>query len=163
MALADQVAVVILNYNGRKYLERFLPDVMLHSGKASVYIVDNGSTDGSTDFVESQYPAAGLIKFEKNFGYSGGYNRALKEIEAEIYVLLNTDVQVTPGWLTPVIDLMSDNDEIAACQPKLLSYHHQDFFEYAGAGGGFIDFLGFPFCSVSQCGSLSLFLCLWGC
>lgn len=141
-------AVVILNFNGRKYLEKFLPSVIKFSKGASIYVVDNASTDDSLDFLHSSYSNTDItvIALEVNKGYTGGYNESLKLINAEIFVLLNTDAVVTEGWLHPIIQLMDENREIAACQPKILSYNEKHRFDYAGAAGGFIDYLGFPFC-----------------
>jgi GT2 family glycosyltransferase len=140
------VAVVILNYNGRNYLEQFLPSVMATEYKSfEVIIADNGSTDDSITFLENTYPFIKIFRNEKNVGFAGGYNWALQLVDATYYVLLNSDVSVTPDWLTPVISLMETNINIAACQPKLLSYHNPVLFEYAGASGGWIDCLGYPF------------------
>jgi len=141
-----QAAVVILNYNGRNYLEKFLPSVLKYSGDNPVYVVDNGSDDGSDILVTEQFQRAHLIKLGNNMGFTGGYNQALKEIKAEIFILLNSDVEVTPNWIEPGLQLMLNDRSIAACQPKLISFGDRSRFEYAGAGGGFIDFLGFPFC-----------------
>ena len=141
-----KVAIVLLNYNGKKYLEEFLPDVIKYSNHHEVIIVDNHSSDGSVTFLQKEYPNIRLVVLEENKGFSGGYNSALQQIEAEYYVLLNTDVKVTPNWIDPIITLMDRNDDIAACQPKILSYYEPEKFEYAGAAGGFIDYLGFPFC-----------------
>lgn len=142
-----QVAVVILNWNGKVFLEKFLPDVIKHSSKeADVYIADNASTDDSVAFLEKNFPDIKIIKMESNTGYAGGYNNALKEITADYYILLNSDILVTENWISPVVELMESDKSIAACQPKILDYYKRDYFEYAGAGGGFIDFLGYPFC-----------------
>jgi GT2 family glycosyltransferase len=139
-------AVVILNFNGRKYLEKFLPSVIEHSAEASIIIVDNASTDDSLIYLQSNHPELEVISFAKNLGFTGGYNEALNQINADIFVLLNTDVEVTQDWLTPIVNQMKANPDIAACQPKILSYKQKDQFEYAGAAGGFIDYLGYPFC-----------------
>ena len=143
-----ETAVVILNFNGRSYLEKFLPGVIKHSKEAVVYVVDNASTDDSIHFLSSKYAndEIKIISLHENKGFTGGYNEALKEIDAEICVLLNTDVEVTENWLTPILKLMEDDPKIAVCQPKILSYNNKSSFEYAGAAGGFIDYLGFPFC-----------------
>ncbi|MBV9986384.1 MAG: glycosyltransferase family 2 protein [Chitinophagaceae bacterium] len=141
-----QVAVVILNYNGRKHLEQFLPSIL-----ASVYdnlrviVADNASTDDSIDFLHRHYPQLELLTHPANEGFAGGYNWALKRVEAEYYVLLNSDVEVTPGWIQPIISLMESDLRIAACQPKLLAWRNPDCFEYAGAAGGWIDSFGYPF------------------
>jgi GT2 family glycosyltransferase len=141
-----KIAVVILNWNGRKFLETFLPSVIQHSSEAEIIIADNASTDDSLSFLSQSYPQLRQIRLGKNLGYSAGYNAALRQIEAEYYVLLNSDIEVTEGWLRPVIELMDNDLSIAACQPKIRSYHQRDEFEYAGAAGGFIDKLGYPFC-----------------
>jgi len=140
-----QLAVVILNYNGEKLLKQFLPSVVRYSPEATVYVADNGSSDNSIQIVSSEFPQVKLIALEKNFGFCGGYNRSLKQIDVPLYVLLNSDVEVTEGWLQPIIRLMED-DAVAAVQPKILSYHNNHLFEYAGAGGGLVDSLGYPFC-----------------
>ena len=140
-------AVVILNWNGKKMLERFLPSVTLHStGDTEVIIADNGSTDDSLAFVREHYPQLRIIELDKNYGFAGGYNRALEQVEADYYVLLNDDVEVTPNWLEPVIAQMEQHPQTAICQPKLLMYDQRDTFEYAGGAGGFIDKYGYPFC-----------------
>jgi GT2 family glycosyltransferase len=142
----DKVAIVILNWNGMKMLQQFLPSVIAHSSGAQIYVVDNASTDHSVEFVRSTFPDVKLIVNSENNGYSSGYNKGLKHIEAEYYVLLNSDVDVKPHWITPITDLMDSDRTIAACQPKILSYNDQTMFEYAGAAGGFIDKDGFMFC-----------------
>ena len=140
-------AVVILNWNGKKMLERFLPSVTAHTqGDAEVIIADNGSTDDSLDFVRAQYPGLRIIELDKNYGFAGGYNRALQQVQADYYVLLNDDVEVTPGWIEPVVAQMQQHPDTAICQPKLLMYDQRDTFEYAGGAGGFLDKYGYPFC-----------------
>ncbi len=142
-----KVAVVILNWNGRLFLEKFLPSVIQYSHKyADVIIADNASTDDSVQFLKTHYPEIRIILLEKNYGFSKGYNLALKQVEADYYVLLNSDIEVTENWITPVIELMETEEKIAVCQPKLLSYYEPLKFEYAGAAGGFIDKWGYPFC-----------------
>ena len=141
-----KVAVVILNWNGRKFLEKFLPSVIEYSIGAEVIIADNDSKDDSVAFLKEHYPSLRIIINKENGGYAKGYNDALKEIEAEYYVLLNSDIEVTPNWVLPVIETMDADKTIAAAQPKLLAYYQQDEFEYAGAAGGFIDKYGYPFC-----------------
>jgi GT2 family glycosyltransferase len=140
------VAIVILNFNGRKYLELFLPSVLASSyaGK-EVIVADNASTDDSVAYIREEYPDIRVISLDTNYGFAGGYNRALKEVDADYYVLLNSDVEVESGWIEPMVDLMEKDKTIAACQPKLLSWAHRDEFEYAGAAGGWIDQLGYPF------------------
>lgn len=148
MQTAPSVAIVILNWNGVTLFDRFLPSVLANSrGEGvSVYVADNGSTDGSIDFLRIHYPEVTLLELGQNFGFAGGYNRALKQIKADFYVLLNSDVEVTSGWIDPCIKRMIEDQEIAAVQPKIRSFTIRNRFEYAGAAGGFIDYLGFPFC-----------------
>ena len=142
-----KVAVVILNYNGKKFLEKFLPTVIEHSAEvADIVVADNASTDGSVDFMRANFPDVRLILNESNGGFSTGYNLALRQVDAKYYCLLNSDIEVTPHWIEPVIELMDNDETIAACQPKILSYQDKTKFEYAGAGGGFIDKYGYPFC-----------------
>jgi len=141
-----KTAVVILNWNGKKLLEQFLPSVVLHSGAAEIIVADNASTDDSVSFLKKNYPQVRIVINKENYGYAGGYNESLKQIDAEYYILLNSDAEVTPGWIEPVIARMDKEKEIAVCQPKIKSYEHRDYFEYAGAAGGFIDKNGFPYC-----------------
>ena len=142
----NQVAVVILNWNGRNFLEQFLPSVLRHSGQAKIILADNASTDDSVAFVKTHFPSLEIILIPENHGYTGGYNYALPKIQSEYYVLLNSDIEVTQGWLEPVITLMEKDSTIAACQPKIKSFLERNKFEYAGAAGGFIDKWGYPFC-----------------
>ncbi|MEQ8906479.1 glycosyltransferase family 2 protein [Ekhidna sp.] len=141
-----KTAIVILNYNGRAYLEKFLPGVIKYSKDATVIVADNASTDDSVAFLEANHPEVQLIILDENHGYAGGYNEALKQIEAEYYLLLNSDVEVTPDWINPLVSFLDSNPEYAACQPKIKDYNHRALFEYAGASGGFIDSLGYPYC-----------------
>ena len=141
----DKVAIVILNWNGRKMMEQYLPSVIAHSQGATIYVADNASTDGSLEWLHI-YNKVKTIVLDQNYGFADGYNRALKQVEAEYYILLNSDVEVTPHWLEPLIDYMDTHSDVAACQPKLLSFVDKTKFEYAGAAGGFIDRFGFPFC-----------------
>jgi len=142
-----KVAVVILNYNGRKFLEEFLPVVIERSGNlAEIWVADNQSTDDSVSLMKERFPNVNLIINEENGGFSKGYNDALAKIKAEYYVLLNSDIEVTENWIQPVIDMMDSDKTIGACQPKILAYHDKTQFEYAGASGGFIDKHGYPFC-----------------
>ena len=141
-----KAAVVILNWNGRKFLQQFLPFVLRYSGDAEIIVADNASSDDSRDLLSREFPAVRQILNDKNLGFAGGYNEALKKVEADYFILLNSDVEVTPGWIKPVIEMMENDRTIAACQPKLLSYAQREFFEYAGAAGGFIDAYGYPFC-----------------
>ncbi|MEO0404204.1 MAG: glycosyltransferase family 2 protein, partial [Bacteroidota bacterium] len=144
--MKQNVAVVILNWNGRKHLETFLTNVVEHSHQdATVYVVDNGSTDDSMQVAEAIQDVQ-CIYLPENFGFSKGYNQGLSQIEADVYVLLNSDVEVTPNWIPPVLKYMQESN-VQACQPKVLSYHQKDQFEYAGATGGYIDKDGFVFCA----------------
>lgn len=141
-----KIAVVILNWNGRKMLERFLPSVIEHSPTAEIIIADNGSTDDSLAFLSAKYPTLRIIPFDCNYGFAEGYNRALAQIDADYYILLNDDVEVTPHWIEPVVEMMEQHPDVAVAQPKLLMYDQRNTFEYAGAAGGFIDRFGYPFC-----------------
>ena len=141
-----RVAVVILNWNGCPMLERFLPSVVATSEEADVVVADNGSTDGSVAFLQEHYPQVRLIELDKNYGFAEGYNRALQQVEADYYVLLNSDVECTPRWIEPVVEMMDAEPRIAIAQPKLLMYDQKNTFEYAGGAGGFIDCYGYPFC-----------------
>lgn len=142
----SKTAVVILNYNGEKLLQQFLPSVIAHTRQARIIVADNGSTDGSIKLIKDQFPTVEVIALDTNYGFCGGYNKALRQVNSEYYVLLNSDVEVTPNWLEPMVQLLDKNASIAAVQPKILTHHQKDQFEYAGAGGGFIDSLGYPFC-----------------
>jgi GT2 family glycosyltransferase len=141
-----RISVVILNYNGEKLLRQFLPTVIKHSAEAEVVVADNGSIDQSTAILTTEFAEVKLIRLDKNYGFCGGYNRALRQIDADYYVLLNSDIEVTSGWLSPILDLFERYPHINAIQPKILSYNNKNKFEYAGAGGGLIDALGYPFC-----------------
>ena len=142
------VAIVILNWNGRSLLERFVPVLMDNIPKENCFVVvaDNGSTDSSLAWLEANYPSIETILLEKNYGFAGGYNRALRQVEADYYVMLNSDVEVTPGWLETLTAFMEDNPDVGVCQPKIRSMANRDCFEYAGAAGGYIDRYGYPFC-----------------
>lgn len=143
----SKVAVVILNWNGKGFLEKFLPTVIENSkGVADVIVADNASTDDSVKFLAQNFPDTEVIVNTENGGFAKGYNDALSKVKADYYILLNSDIEVTPGWIEPVIQLMESDDQIVACQPKLRDYFNQDAFEYAGAAGGFIDKYGYPFC-----------------
>lgn len=141
-----RTAVVILNYNGESFLKKFLPLVILHSGEAEIYLADNGSTDSSIVLVTTDFPKVKIINLGVNYGFCEGYNRALRQIKAHYYILLNSDVEVTPGWLLPMTALLDSDHTIAAVQPKILSFNERNKFEYAGAAGGFVDVMGYPFC-----------------
>ena len=143
-----RTAVVILNWNGRAFLEQFLPSVttLTTAPDSEICVADNGSTDDSLDFLRKNYPDVRILTFDTNYGFASGYNKALQQIEAEYVVLLNSDIEATAGWLEPLVAFMDANRDVAACAPKLLSYSARDRFEYAGASGGFIDRYGYPFC-----------------
>ena len=141
-----KLAIVILNWNGRNWLENFLPNVIQNSGNAELYVIDNASTDDSVSFLKAHFPHVKIVQNETNHGFAGGYNEGLKKIESEIYCLLNSDVEVTQNWISPVMALFERDENIAAIQPKILDFNNRNYFEFAGAGGGFIDNLGFPYC-----------------
>lgn len=147
----DYLALVILNYNGQKFLQQFLPSVLQYADGHRVYVADNASTDGSVAFLKTNFPTVRVVKLSRNTGYAGGYNEALAFIGqqyggATYYALINSDVELTPGWLAPILRLMNQNPRIAACQPKIRDFARRDRFEHAGAAGGFIDYLGYVFC-----------------
>lgn len=146
--MSPKIAIVILNWNGAKLLQQFLPSVIAFSKGENVRIIvaDNGSTDNSMQVLKSEFPQVEILDLKENFGFARGYNEALKQIESDYYVILNSDVEVTEGWLAEPIRLMETDQTIAAVQPKILNYHQKTRFEYAGAAGGFIDRFGFPFC-----------------
>lgn len=142
-----KVAIVILNWNGAAMLRQYLPSVLQYSrDEATVYVADNASTDDSVALLKEHFPEVRLILLEKNWGFAEGYNKALAQIEADYYLLLNSDIEVTHHWLTPMIEYMDTHPDVAACQPKLLSMFDHDQFEYAGACGGYLDRYGYPFC-----------------
>lgn len=141
-----KVAVVILNWNGKKLLEKFLQNVISCSPQAEVIVADNASSDDSIEFLKNYFPSIRIIQLPVNYGFAGGYNEALKQVDAEYFMLLNSDVEVTDGWLSPLIEFLDSHPDTAACQPKIRSYHDRHLFEHAGAAGGFIDYLGYPFC-----------------
>jgi GT2 family glycosyltransferase len=141
-----KLAIVILNWNGQQLLENFLPSVVDYADGQDLYVIDNGSTDTSVLFLKQHYPTIQCIKLANNIGYTGGYNEGLKHINADVFCLLNSDIQVTKNWLKPIINTFENNINTSIIQPKILDYHHKNKFEYAGAGGGFIDQLGYPYC-----------------
>lgn len=143
-----KLSIVILNWNGAEMLRQFLPSVVAHSkGEGiEVCVADNGSTDNSLEVMRQEFPYVRLILLDKNYGFAEGYNRALAEVDAEYSLLLNSDVEVTDGWLAPMLEYMDTHPEVAACQPKIRSWHRRNDFEHAGACGGFIDKYGYPFC-----------------
>lgn len=141
-----KIAVVILNWNGQKLLEKFLPNIVKYSAEASVYVADNASTDDSVSYVAKHFPMVNIIQNEENFGFAKGYNEALKKLDHDLYALVNSDVEVTENWLTPIIATFQKEPTCAIIQPKILDYYKKNYFEYAGAAGGFIDKYGYPFC-----------------
>lgn len=142
-----KLAIVILNWNGKKLLAQFLPSIVnFSSDLADIYIADNASSDDSIAYVTHSFPSVKIVRNTSNGGYAKGYNEALRSIEADLYCLINSDVEVTSNWLTPVIEVFKREKNTAIIQPKLLDYHYKGKFEYAGAGGGFIDFYGYPYC-----------------
>ncbi|MCW1961855.1 glycosyltransferase family 2 protein [Chryseobacterium viscerum] len=144
--MQKKLAVAILNWNGRNWLEKFLPDVVQFSQNADIFVIDNLSTDDSVEFLQKNFPTVNVIKNDKNYGFAGGYNEGLKAIPNEYYCLLNSDVEVTENWIEPALELLEKNPSISAVQPKILSYHNRSYFEFAGAAGGLIDNLGYPYC-----------------
>ncbi|MCL2131804.1 MAG: glycosyltransferase family 2 protein [Lentimicrobiaceae bacterium] len=143
----QKIAVVILNWNGKPFLEQFLPSLVSHTPSwAEIVVADNASSDDSVAFMQSHYPQVRLILNDGNFGFAKGYNQALQQVDAEYYCLLNSDIEVASQWIEPVIDYLDTHLQVAVCQPKLLSFAQKSHFEYAGAAGGFIDKYGYPFC-----------------
>lgn len=140
------IAIVILNWNGKKLLQKFLPSVVQYSSLATIYVADNASTDDSIAFVQANYPTINIIQNPENGGFAKGYNDALNHVNEDVFCLLNSDVEVTEGWLEPILEHFNSHPTTAIIQPKLLDYKHKDTFEYAGAAGGFIDKFGYPFC-----------------
>lgn len=146
MNASPNVAIVILNWNGKDYLEKFLPSVLATTyANMKIIVADNGSTDDSINFLTDTYPTIQIIRLEKNYGFAKGYNKALKQVSSDYYMLLNSDVEVEPNWLQPMVALLESDSSIAACQPKLLTYHNRALFEYAGGAGGWLDKYGYPF------------------
>jgi GT2 family glycosyltransferase len=141
-----KIAVVILNWNGAKLLEQFLPSVIAFSDEATIYVADNASTDTSIEVIQNQFPSVKIIQNTGNFGFAKGYNEALKFVEEEYYALVNSDIEVTENWLTPILNIFETQPETAIIQPKLLDFKKKTHFEYAGGAGGFIDKFGYPFC-----------------
>ena len=141
-----KIAVVILNWNGILLLEKFLPSLLKYSAEATIYVADNASTDDSISFVKAFFPAVQIVKNDSNLGFADGYNQALKYIDAEIYALVNSDIEVTENWLHPIIKMFESEPNTAIIQPKILDFKRKEYFEYAGAAGGFIDQYGYPYC-----------------
>ncbi len=144
--MGSGASIVILNYNGRHFLEKFLPNVIENSKGYPIWVADNASTDNSLVWLESNFPEINILPISQNLGYAGGYNDALSKIDSEYYILLNSDIEVTENWIEPVLSFMASDKKIAACQPKILAYDLPTHFEYAGAAGGYMDYLGYPFC-----------------
>lgn len=144
--LDKKIAVVILNWNGIKLLETFLPKVVAYSKQATIYVADNASSDDSIDYVTNHFPEVKIIKNEANFGFALGYNIALQQVKEAYYCLLNSDIEVTENWLDPIIETFDNQKETAIIQPKIIDYKNKDYFEYAGAAGGYLDKFGYPFC-----------------
>ena len=141
-----KIAVVILNWNGTKLLEQFLPSIVKYSAEADIYVADNASTDNSVAFVKANFPSIKIIANQRNFGFAQGYNEALTHIDADIFALVNSDIEVTENWLKPILETFKNEPKTAVVQPKILDYKNKEYFEYAGAAGGFIDQYGYPFC-----------------
>jgi GT2 family glycosyltransferase len=143
-----KVSVVILNWNGVKFLKQFLPNVITHSLSEDyeVVVADNGSTDASLHILKTEFPSVRIIELDKNYGFAGGYNKALEHVNSQYYILLNSDVEVTPNWIEPIINYMDQTPEVGACMPKIRDYNKREYFEYAGAAGGYIDKYGYAFC-----------------
>ncbi len=142
----DKIAVIILNWNGVKLLEQFLPSVIEFSPEATIYVADNASTDHSISFIQDHFPTVTIIKNDRNYGFAQGYNEALKQVEAGILALVNSDIEVSKNWLQPIIENFSNEPNTAIIQPKILNFKQKQYFEYAGAAGGFIDKYGYPYC-----------------
>ena len=141
------VKIVILNWNGAEHLRRFLPSVVAAApAGVGVVVADNGSTDGSLAVLAEEFPTVAVVRLDRNYGFAGGYNRALAQVEADYYLLLNSDVETPRGWLEPILGVLEREPDVAVVSPKLVSWLDRTRFEYAGASGGFIDFLGYPFC-----------------
>lgn len=141
----ESLAIVILNWNGKDFLKKFLPSVVTFSKDAKIIVADNASSDDSIVFLQSNYPEIQIIVNESNGGFAKGYNDALKQIDSDLYLLLNSDIEVTENWLEPLLEVMKD-PSVAGCQPKILAYNNKDYFEHAGASGGYLDHNYFPFC-----------------
>jgi glycosyltransferase involved in cell wall biosynthesis len=146
------IAIVILNWNGRAHLEKFLPSVIASTYPAKeVIVADNASTDDSVPYLQETFPQLRIIRLDRNYGFAQGYNEALRQVQSDYYVLLNSDVEVEPGWIEPIADLMERDPSIGACQPKIRMWAHRERFEYAGAAGGWLDSLGYPFARGRVC------------
>lgn len=144
--MTKQFALVVLNWNGKQLLEQFLPNLIRNSPEANIYVIDNNSTDGSQELIKTNFLEVTLIQNKSNYGYAKGYNEGLKNLKESVLILINSDVEVTPNWLEPIAKLFNDEPQTAIVQPKILDYTNKQYFEYAGAAGGFIDKYGFPYC-----------------
>lgn len=144
--ISPRISIVILNWNGRNYLQQFLPSVLASTyGNKEIVVIDNASTDDSVEWLQREFPSVKIVRNEKNYGFAKGYNEGMSSLQSDYFILLNSDVEVVPGWIEPVITLMEQDATIAICQPKLLQYKNKGLFEYAGAAGGWLDNLGYPF------------------
>lgn len=143
-----KIAIVILNWDGREHLENYLPHVLNNTNlnEVDIYVADNGSSDSSVEFIEHNYPEIKLVCLDKNYGFAGGYNKALQQVDADIYCILNSDVRVTKNWLKSIVQIFNSDPDVGVVQPKILSDRNNEYFEHAGAAGGFIDRFGYPFC-----------------
>ncbi len=145
-----KIAIAILNWNGQNLLEKFLPSVVNYSKQSDIYVIDNASTDNSINYLKTHFPNVKIIALDKNYGFAGGYNKGLRKIEADIYALINSDIEVTPNWLDPVLKTFKTEPDTVVVQPKIKDYKNKSMFEYAGAAGGFLDFFGYPYCDGRQ-------------
>lgn len=142
----EKTAVIILNWNGAQMLRTYLPSVIAHTKGAEIIVADNGSTDDSLEVLHKEFPSVKTIVLDTNYGFAEGYNKAIEQVESEYVVLLNSDVEVTEGWLSPLLDYMTAHPEVAAVQPKIRAWRERDRFEHAGAAGGYLSWLGYPYC-----------------
>lgn len=150
----EKTAVIILNWNGAQMLRTYLPSVIAHTKGAEIIVADNGSTDNSLEVLRKEFPSVKTIVLDTNYGFAEGYNKAIEQVESEYVVLLNSDVEVTEGWLSPLLDYMTAHPEVAAVQPKIRAWRERDRFEHAGAAGGFLSWLGYPYCRGRRFGSV---------
>ena len=141
-----ETSVIILNWNGATMLRQYLPSVLAYTPDADIIVADNGSTDDSLEVLKNEFPSVKTIVLDKNYGFAEGYNRAIEQVDSDYVVLLNSDVEVTDNWLAPLLDYLEDHPETAAVQPKIRSWRKRDYFEHAGAAGGFVNWLGYPYC-----------------